>query len=392
MIWVGCLRRASRAASIELEQFRAGLRSSRPDSTPPIAEIRAATDSIVGARVDLENAGAQLGQTLDSWAESLQITMEEVKASRRVRSELAAATENSSSLITAAGPRGDQHESARFAFAMDPLAFPNRSPNLSGLHRDASDTLGLRPDQPVTFVVPTLWVPPNDTTSSRWAVVTEDVLGVRAVDERLRRRWPEAKVRTRITDGQDERPPDVGNICSFCRDVRNPVTSALLHHEQTRGLFGFELGFWPITRKDDMAPLEWGVLFPDGSLRTSPSYGQGRELEAAGDGGIRVKGTAVLDDLALLARFPNPYGEGTVLIVAGIRALGTWGAAEYLRTHSDELHEKTNGGSFVSFVRVRGTYRVHPTEADGSVEFLLVASADRPTEIVEELGFRLIAA
>lgn len=391
--WAVALRRAVNHSVSEVSELNAHLHQPAAQADARAA-LRAAAMEISRVRGELESSGQALGKTFGSWTQTLGAVMDEIEQKRKVPVQPESLVVPRSRL-TVAGPENVRSEGSGIVFAIDPGAFPNRPPRGSSLERTPLETLGLQRDLPVTFVVPTMWVPQSDTTSSRWAVVTEDVLGVRAVDERLRRSWPEAEVRTRITDGRDTRPPDEGNVCSFCRDVRNPVTAALLHHPRTRELFGIELGFWPTTRNEREMPLEWGLVFPDGMPRTSPSYEQERQFEAARDmvssGGSAGEEEVVLDDFALLARFPNPFGGGTALIVAGIRALGTWGAAEYLRRHSGELHERTQGGSFVSFMRVRGTYNVYPTEADGAVT-LLVASHDKPTEVVEELDFRLIAA
>lgn len=244
---------------------------------------------------------------------------------------------------------------------ISPLRQPSNGQQLSAL-----DTLGLSAGHPVSIYVPTLGRHGSMKTSGQAIrnnagqfLTIEDVLATKAVASRLRASWPEVSIETRIIDPHIEWHGVGANIVSVCRDRRNPVTGALLNHPATRALF--RLGFEPTRRSAAGRILEWGVAFGDGEPRPSPSYRQASEMAEAGN---RDHEPIELEDYAIVARFPNPFddeGDGKSLVIAGIRAFGTWGAAEYLRTHWDNLYRQTNGRDFASLLQVKLTY--HVTEA-----------------------------
>jgi hypothetical protein len=68
-----------------------------------------------------------------------------------------------------------------------------------------------------------------------------------------------------------------------------------------------------------------------------------------------------LDDVAVIAKLRNPWRPANILlVVAGVRGIGTWGAAYYLRQKSAELYERKNGsapynkdGEFIAFLSIR---------------------------------------
>jgi hypothetical protein len=62
---------------------------------------------------------------------------------------------------------------------------------------------------------------------------------------------------------------------------------------------------------------------------------------------------STLDDIAMVIRTDNPYNPKTkVLIIAGIRGIGTWGAAKYLRQNAKELNKITKGKDFACLLKV----------------------------------------
>ena len=66
-----------------------------------------------------------------------------------------------------------------------------------------------------------------------------------------------------------------------------------------------------------------------------------------------------LEDLALLARLPNPWNpEAKTLIVSGIHAFGTLGAAEFVRTRWGELTNETGDQDFACILVVGAWYQV----------------------------------
>lgn len=55
----------------------------------------------------------------------------------------------------------------------------------------------------------------------------------------------------------------------------------------------------------------------------------------------------------MLARLTSPWsGRAKIVISAGIRAFGTWGATEFLRTRADELYARTKGNDFGVVLKV----------------------------------------
>jgi hypothetical protein len=69
------------------------------------------------------------------------------------------------------------------------------------------------------------------------------------------------------------------------------------------------------------------------------------------------------DDVAMIIKARNPWaGQRRILIVSGIRGFGTWGAAEFLKKHWQELHERkgrsrrlgtSKHGNFAALISVR---------------------------------------
>lgn len=179
------------------------------------------------------------------------------------------------------------------------------------------------PDLPVGFMIPTLGSPGVDS-SAESVVATEDHDAALAMLVALLARWPEAEVeRRRISTGENDSAWTTfeGHLCTFCRERRNPLTKALLDHASTRERF--DLSF-PVREKDMGIRLNGKEYF----ARTSET--------SMFDSGGELLGER--EDVALVARFPNPWFPGAkALVIAGTRAYGTWGAAEYLKSHWEEL-------------------------------------------------------
>ena len=215
--------------------------------------------------------------------------------------------------------------------------------------RSANETLGLTWNLPVEFIVPTLGIPRPRHSSARSAVAVEDMLAAKAVAQALLIRWPEANVHTSTIDPGGVWSPQKGNICLFCRDSRNPITKLVLGHPQAQSSVRV---YFPEVANEAGGQPEFGIQLGDGPVRLSPSYGQEREV-TEGD-----YGPTVLEDVALLARVVNPWDPaGKILVVAGVRAFGTLGAAEYVRTSWEELDSRTRGNDFACVLSVRAKYQ-----------------------------------
>lgn len=111
------------------------------------------------------------------------------------------------------------------------------------------------------------------------------------------------------------------------------------------------LGFERISE----TPERWQIS-SDVAICPSPSYEQ--EEVAIRDGKQIAAGK--LDDIATIIKVTNPWnGANKIFIVAGVRGIGTWGAAEYLRKHARELYRAKSGsgkfkknGDFAALLKV----------------------------------------
>ena len=272
-----------------------------------------------------------------------------------------------------------------YAIAGLKMTLDARGPASAPVERPPKDTLGLSWHHPVEFVVPTLGIRPKHS-SSRSAVAVEDMLASEGVAQALVRGWPEAHVHTQSVDPGSEWSGYAGNICTFCRDSRNPATGVILSHPAVCARF--RLGFPELDSEAEGAPKEAGILIGDGPPIRSPSYAQERAVKD----GLDLLERAVLEDYALLARVTNPWDpDAKILVVAGIRAFGTLGAAELLRTRWEELYESTGDADFACLVSVQATYQVEFAE-EPSIAFTppdeleaealeLVPTEDVPTAV-----------
>ena len=102
-------------------------------------------------------------------------------------------------------------------------------------------------------------------------------------------------------------------------------------------------------------PERWQIL-SDVFICPSPSYEQ--QMIVAKE--EKEVATQRFNDVAVILKVSNPWnGANKIFVVAGIRGIGTWGAAEYLRKHSKELYEATSGsgkykkdGNFAALLKV----------------------------------------
>lgn len=130
------------------------------------------------------------------------------------------------------------------------------------------------------------------------------------------------------------------NLVLICSPRSNTITREFLAkiNENT----GLE---WEFEQEGDEYPF---IRTKDGKWQ-SASFAQERSLREAGKGAAE----GPLDDLAVIIRAPNPYNPAAkVLIISGLRAIGTWGAGKYLRQNAAAICKRTQGGDFACLVRV----------------------------------------
>jgi hypothetical protein len=143
---------------------------------------------------------------------------------------------------------------------------------------------------------------------------------------------------------RDRAQEDDQNLVLICSPKANPVTTMALDILNAN-VPGFSIKFCKLDDKDE----KWCINF-EGALLKSPSYDQVDQLVKIN---MRPE-EGMQSDYGVLARVPNPWNiNRKMLIVAGIRGIGTWGAARYLREHPDEILKRSNGGDFVCIVNVK---------------------------------------
>jgi len=192
--------------------------------------------------------------------------------------------------------------------------------------------------QPLLIALPGLLTP----DSSRKAVAVEDIRASQIVLKSAIAAMPGLDVTFALSD--EVHIPDNRNMALVCSPKRNQLAAAVLNSGLIRNLFDVE--FAELYRST--TGPRWAIVFAGRKIE-SPSYDQ-HELA---EGSALRPADYSLTDFALLARVPNPwYQDSKVLIVAGIRAFGTWGAAEFLASRSHEIAAHTDGRDFAMVLKV----------------------------------------
>lgn len=237
------------------------------------------------------------------------------------------------------------------------------------------ESLKLDWSQGVAVVVPS--IPSTDNEHFR-VIASEDMLAFAAMEEALvTAGCPPHQIDTEIAE--EVVIGDTRNLIVICSPKRNPITKAVLAEPSVSSMTTVEMFrvggvTGPETDGRPGRPLgeRWAMRVGD-RVMESPSYEQMVALQVQGKSPMK----GPLDDYALLARFPSPWNPAaSVIIVAGLRAFGTWGAARYLREHGAELLQQTEGRDFAMILRIRTeSFRV---ETNPDPEFLLLLES-KPT-------------
>jgi hypothetical protein len=78
----------------------------------------------------------------------------------------------------------------------------------------------------------------------------------------------------------------------------------------------------------------------DGAHYHSPSYEQIEKYQQAGSPGQDLSGKQ-FEDYAVITKAPNPWNHvNKVVWLAGIRGIGTWGAAECIKKGWRQIHDQ----------------------------------------------------
>jgi hypothetical protein len=181
-------------------------------------------------------------------------------------------------------------------------------------------------------------------------VAAEDFLAINNVTRVLNSMgW---RGHTHMRDTEQIRDNREANLVTVGSPRTNDFTRLVLEALSQKGLrpFTFEEtpdkpGHWHISRERGQQ------LFPSFTFD---------QQKAAQEADHSVAG-AELDDVAVLAKFDNPWNAANkVLVVAGVRGIGTWGASDYLRKRAPDLHKEKKvserfkkNGNFVAYIAVR---------------------------------------
>ncbi len=162
------------------------------------------------------------------------------------------------------------------------------------------------------------------------------------------------KIRQHKTFGKVNTGDLLENLVLICSPKSNPITKKYLD------------------KITNSTPLKWtieedknGQMYIDKhpGRRPSPSY----EQESNNGEECNDVDTSRFDDIALVVRANNPFKAGKkVLIIAGMRGIGTWGAAKYLRNNYRKINTLFKGGDFALIVSVHyENYRIQEVELCG---------------------------
>jgi len=192
------------------------------------------------------------------------------------------------------------------------------------------------------IVIATLPHPENEPL--RTSVALEDLRAAENVIRALPNSYaPSADIIT--AEDIEDRSPD--NL-ALVGGRRNPIVLKILSDLRAKGIL--DIDFVQVMTPDRKE--RWGLRL-GGQLHVSPLFDQEREYKTDPTGY-----DAGFMDYGLLAKITNPWNpDAKVLIISGVRALGTLGASQFLDDNVDWLEEKVANSDFAVVVKVT---REHP--------------------------------
>jgi DNA-binding MarR family transcriptional regulator len=228
-------------------------------------------------------------------------------------------------------------------------------------HRSKSirELVGLG-DRDTAIVVPLLEREPRES------VAIEDVYAIGSIARVIARATPPAQSGARrprtslVTSPQLGEEANVsGNVFSVCSVRRNSLTRTLIGHPDLKLPFRFT----PVARSDG----HWGIYVDDHPY-VSPSYDEEQHFLRKG---LADKSEMIRHDYAVVARFPNPWSpDAKAWVVAGVRAFGTQGAAQFLDENAKELAAETKGQDFYMILWVEDDKGDLTAKSTAGVELL----------------------
>lgn len=162
---------------------------------------------------------------------------------------------------------------------------------------------------------------------------TEDFMAINNMKSALLKagwtRFDKVRDTNTILKNDDEQRKNIISVCSpksnlFTRAVEKKI------EEKTKEFYRGAV---------DPETQEWYVT--DGQFKyTTKTYSQLKKYIEEGLKSVDIP-TKEYEDIAYITKITNPYeGRNKILIIAGVRGIGTWGAAECLKKEWNQIYEK----------------------------------------------------
>ncbi len=221
---------------------------------------------------------------------------------------------------------------------------------------DFNDQFGLR------FIVSTL-APPQDQPFQH-SMTQEEVEAAESVS-RVLPRSRSFSPHFETADKVDLRCLD--NLIVLGSRRKNKVAAELL-----RFMKDFDIDFVQILYDDEEE--RWGLSF-GGQTYASPLFDQQRQYKK--DPTYRDRAGFV--DYGLLAKLTNPWNEDArVLLIAGVKSLGTLGSGKFLEENGPWLEGKVGSSNFAQLVKV--------VREDPSKDHISVEAVGEPRKLPDVMG------
>jgi hypothetical protein len=176
--------------------------------------------------------------------------------------------------------------------------------------------------------------------------VEADIRAVEAIGELRPSLLAKGSSVNRLVDPSDYDLKSKANLVLLCSPRSNRVTAEILAHPDVKHAVNLE--FSPISGASGLKSDAWALSFGN-VLYQSPYYDQEQKFRRDPTGH-----TEGFTDFGVFAKFSHPYHkELTVILSAGIRSLGTWGAAAYVEQYCEALAKVVGRDNFTALVQVR---------------------------------------
>jgi hypothetical protein len=219
---------------------------------------------------------------------------------------------------------------------------------------------------PLRIVIATLPHPENEPL--RTSVALEDL---RASENVIRALSGSYASRADIVTAEDIDRGSPVNL-ALVGGRRNPIVREILGELRARGILDSDF----VQVKTPDKKERWGLRL-GGQLYVSPLFDQERDYKTDPTGY-----DAGFMDYGLLAKVTNPWNpDAKVLIISGVRALGTLGASQFLDDNADSLEAKLGDSDFAVVIKA---VRDHPSK-----DYVFAEALDDPMRLTaSDVGHR----